>query len=102
MAKSDLKERMRYLLIACLGAVFGHSCNAYETLYNRDDSDLRWLYDNQLYGHGFRDSEFNGNFDDYVPSSYRKSLHYPPIVSYHPRAFYDDTRDQVQTTTKSM
>jgi len=86
---------MKYLPIVCLGiivVVINHSCAAYEYIYDQDDSDLRWLYDNQLYGRNF---DFNSDFDDYVPNSYRKSVHYPPIVSYHPSAYYvDDTGSQ--------
>lgn len=57
---------MKYLIIICLGIVINHSCDAHDYLYDQDESDLRWLYDNQLYGHGYRNFEFNGDFDDYV------------------------------------
>lgn len=56
--------RMKSIIIVCLGVII--SCDGYEYLYDQDDSDLRWLYDNQLYGHGYRNFEFNGDFDDYV------------------------------------
>jgi len=80
---------MKYLLIACIAVIISHFCDAHEYEYDQDDSDLSWLYDNQIYGHGYY-----GDFDDYVPNSYGKSVHYPPIVSYHPRTYYvDDWND---------
>lgn len=56
---------MNYLIIVCLVVVIGHYCDGYEYLYDQDESDLRWLYDNQLYGRGYKNFEFN-DFDDYV------------------------------------
>ncbi len=57
---------MKYSLIVCLVVVIYHSCDAYEYLYDQDDTDLNWLYGNQLYGNGYRNFEFNDDFDDYV------------------------------------
>lgn len=82
---------MKYLLIACIAVIISQFCDAHEYLYDQDDSDLNWLYDNRIYGHGYY-----GDFDDYVPNSYRKSVHYPPIVSYQPRSYYfDDWNDDL-------
>ncbi|XP_037032038.1 adhesive plaque matrix protein-like isoform X2 [Bradysia coprophila] len=80
---------MKYLLIACIAVIISQLCDAHEYLYDQDDSDLSWLYDNQIYANGYY-----GDFDDYVPNSYRKSVQYPPIVSYDPRPYYvDDWND---------
>lgn len=83
------------LIIVSLGTILNNSCDAYEYLYDQDDSDFKWLYDNQLYGNGFGNNAFNGDFDDYVPSSYHKSVHYPPIISYHPSSYYYNSRSQL-------
>lgn len=61
---------MKYLVILKFVSlaiiVKQHSCNAYENLYDQDDGDLSWLYGNELYGQGFREFVFNGDFDDYM------------------------------------